>query len=99
MAFTNRNIDFYCVTVESDEPRILKGGFWPIKTLGVNKCFLRSNPVLDIRLSKNLQAYSSESDDFKYKKVSRNMKNSTYSATNFDFLCDKRDIGLIGFEL
>jgi hypothetical protein len=95
MALTNRNIDFSCVTVESDEPRILKGGFWPIKTLGVNKCFLRSNLILHIRLSK---AYTSESDNFKYKKLSRNMKNSTYSTTNFDFLCYKH-IGLIGFEL
>jgi hypothetical protein len=65
MALTNRNIDFSCVTVVSDEPRILKGGFRPIKTLGVNKCFLRSNLILCIRLSKNLQASTSEPDDFK----------------------------------
>jgi hypothetical protein len=42
MAYTNRNINFFCVTVESDEPRILKGGFRPIKMSDVNKCFLRS---------------------------------------------------------
>jgi hypothetical protein len=95
MAFTNRNIDFSCVTVESDEPRILKGGFM----LGVNKCFLRSNQILCIRLSKNLRASTSEPDNFNYKKLSRNMKNSTGSATRFDFLCDKRDIRLIGFEV
>jgi hypothetical protein len=58
MALTNMNIKFYCVTVESDEPRILKGGFWPIKTCDVNKCFLRSNLILHIRLSKNLKAYT-----------------------------------------
>jgi hypothetical protein len=102
MAFTNRNITFFCVMVESDEPRILKGGFRPIKMCDVNKCFLRSNPIFCIRLSKNLQAYTGEPGDFKYKNLSRNMKNSTYSATNSDFLSaerDKHDIGLSGFEL
>ena len=29
----NMNINFFCATTESDEPRILKGGFWCIKTV------------------------------------------------------------------
>ena len=28
MALTNMNIKVFCATTESDEPRILKGGFW-----------------------------------------------------------------------
>jgi hypothetical protein len=39
MALTNRNINFFCATVESDEPRILKGGFRPINTCDVNNVF------------------------------------------------------------
>ena len=31
MTLTNMNIDFCCATTESDKPRILKGGFRPIK--------------------------------------------------------------------
>jgi hypothetical protein len=57
---TNVNINLFCATTESDEPRILKGGFHPIKMCDVCKCFSRSNPILCIRLSKNLQAYTSK---------------------------------------
>jgi hypothetical protein len=41
MAFTNRNMNFLNLKFESDEPRILKGGFRPIKMYDVNKCFLQ----------------------------------------------------------
>ena len=91
MTLTNMNINFFCATTESGEPRILKGGFRPIKTRDVNICFLRSNLILCIRLSKNLQAYSSKRGDFKYKKLSRNMQNFAYSSMNFDFLSAERD--------
>ena len=33
MTLTNMNIKLFCATTQSDEPRILKGGFWCIKTL------------------------------------------------------------------
>ena len=33
MTLTNMNIKLFCATTESDEPRILKGGFWHIKTV------------------------------------------------------------------
>ena len=33
MILTNMNINFSCATTESDEPRILKSGFWRIKTV------------------------------------------------------------------
>jgi len=60
MTLTNMNINLFCATTESDKPRILKGGFCPIKTCDVGKCFSRSNLILCIRLSKNLQAYTSK---------------------------------------
>jgi len=82
MPFTNRNINFYCATTESDELRILKGGFQPIKTDDVYICFLRSNPILCTRLSKNLQAYTSKRGGFKYKKLSKNMKDFAYVQFN-----------------
>ena len=33
MTLTNMNINLFCATTESDEPRILKGGFRRIKTV------------------------------------------------------------------
>ena len=33
MILTNMNMNFFCATTESDEPRILKGGFRRIKTV------------------------------------------------------------------
>ena len=91
MTLTNMNIDLFCATTESDEPRILKGGFRPIKMCDVNICFLRSNPILCIRLSKNLQAYTSKRGDFKCKTLSRDTKNFAYSSMFFDFLSAERD--------
>ena len=35
MTLTNMNINFFCAKIESDELRILKGGFEPIKTFDV----------------------------------------------------------------
>ena len=96
------NINFFCAKTESDEPRILKGGFQPIKTCDVYICYLRSNLILCTRLSKILQAYTSKRGDFKYKKSSINTKNVAYSSMNFDLLSaerDKRDFGLNVFEL
>jgi hypothetical protein len=91
MTLTNMNINFFCATIVFDEPRILKGGFRPIKMCGVYKCSLRSSPILYTRLSTNLQAYTSKQGSFKYEKLSRNMKNFAYSSTNFDFLSAQRD--------
>jgi hypothetical protein len=87
----------FCVTTDSDEPIILKGGFHPIKTHDVCKCFSRSNPILCIRLSKNLQSYTSKRHDFKYKKSSSKVKNFVYNSMSFDSLFaerDRRDFGL-----
>jgi hypothetical protein len=101
MTLTNMNINFFFATTESDKPRILKGGFQPIKMCDVCNCFLRSNPILCMRLSKNLQTYTSKRGDFKYENLSRNMKNSVYNSMNFDSLSsehDKRDRKLHGFE-
>ena len=102
MTLTNMNINFFCAKTESDEPRILKGGFQAIKTRDVYICYLRSNPILCTGLSKILQAYTSKQGDLKYKKSSRNTKNVAYSSMNFDLLSaerDKRDFGLSVFEL
>ena len=33
MILTNMNMNFFCAATESDEHRILKGGFWRIKTV------------------------------------------------------------------
>jgi len=96
------NINLFCATTESDEPRILKGGFCPIKMHDVGKYFSRSNLILCIRLSKKLQAYTSKRHNFKYKKSSRKVKNFTYNSMNFDSLSaehDRRDFGLGVFEL
>ena len=60
MTFTNRNINLFCAITESEELRILKDGVWAIKMCDVNICFLKSNLILCIRLSKNLQAYASK---------------------------------------
>ena len=97
MTLTNMNINFFCANTECDEPRILKGGFQPIKMHDVYICYLRSNPILCTRLSKILQAYTSIQGDFKYKKSSRKTKNFAYSSMNFDLLFaehDKCDFGL-----
>jgi len=102
MTLTNMNINCFCATTESDKPRILKGGFCPIKTHDVGKCFSRSNLILCIRLSKNLQAYTSKWCNFKDKKSSREVKNFTYKSMNFDSLSaehDRCDFGLGLFEL
>ena len=101
MTLTNININFFCATTETDKPWILKCGFWPIKMHDVYIYFLRSNLILCIRLSKNLQAHTSKRGNFKYKKLSRNMKNFVYSLMNFEFLSaerDKHDFGLIEYE-
>ena len=60
ITLTIMNMSFFCAKTESDEPRILKGGFQPIKTCDVYICYLRSNPILCTRLSKILQAYTSK---------------------------------------
>jgi hypothetical protein len=102
MTLTNMNINLFCATTESDEPRILKGGFRPIKMCDVCECFSRSNPILCIRLSKNLQAYTRKRHNFKYKKLSKKVKNFAYNSMNFNSLsaeCDRRDFGLGVFEL
>ena len=52
-------------------------------------------------LSKNLQACASKQHNFKYKELSRKVKNYAYDSMNFDPLsaeCDKCDFGLIGYE-
>jgi hypothetical protein len=36
MTLTNMNINLFCAKTESDEPRILQGGFRPIKTRDVS---------------------------------------------------------------
>jgi hypothetical protein len=74
MTFVNRNINFFCATTEPDDPGILKGGFRPIKTCDVNLCFLRSNLILCIRLSKNLQLYTGKRGDFKFQKIEQKYK-------------------------
>ena len=51
----------------------------------VCKCFSRSNLILCIRLSKNLQACNSKRCDFKYKKLSRKVKNYAHNSMNFNF--------------
>ena len=60
MPLTNMNIKFFSAITKSDEPRILKGGFQPIKTCDVYTCFLRSTPIFFMRLSKNLKTYTSK---------------------------------------
>ena len=101
MTFNNRNINFFCTITESDKARILKGGFWAIKMYDANTCFLRSNLILCIRLSKSLQAYTSKQGDFKYKQLNRSKTNFADNSTNFNFLsaeCNKCDFGLIEYE-
>jgi hypothetical protein len=58
--------------------------------------------ILCIRLSKDLQAYTSKRRDFKYKKSSKKVKNFAYNSMNFDSLSaerDRHDFGLGVFEL
>ena len=101
MILTIMNMNFFCATTESDEHRILKGWFSAHQNRDVCKCFSRSNPILCIRLSKNLQAYTSKRRDFKYKNSSRKVKNYAYNSMNFNSLSterDKRDFGFIKYE-
>ena len=56
MTLTNMNINLFCATTKSDEPRIHKRWFSAHQNHDVCKFFSRSNLILCIRLSKNLQA-------------------------------------------
>ena len=101
MTLRNMNIKLFCATTESDEPRIFKRWFLAHQNCDVCKCFSRCNLILCIRLSKNLQACTSKWHDFKYKILSRKVKNYTYNLMNFDSLSaenDKCDFGLIKYE-
>jgi len=59
-------INFFCTPTEFDELCIFKGGFRPIKTRDVNICLPRSNPILCVILSQNLQAYTNEQGSLEF---------------------------------
>jgi len=71
----NMIINFLCTPTEFGELWILKGGFRSIKTRGVNICLPRSDPILCIILSQNLQAYTKEQGDLEYRKLRRAVVN------------------------
>jgi len=68
-------INSFCTPTEFGELWILKGGFQSIKTRGVNICPPRSDPILCIILSQNLQAYTNKKGALEYQKLRRTVVN------------------------
>jgi len=80
-------INFFCTPTEFGELWILKAGFRSIKTRGVNICLPRSDPILCIILSQNLQAYTNEQSGLEYQKLRRTVVNFAPWPMYSVFLC------------